>query len=468
MTGTKGPVHSQTPASGNSYDKNFQNRFCGCGEFYDAQSQKGTMYQCLGLATEQDGGCGEDWWHPECLLGLNRRWMDGVKPEHVTPTEKEDLSPNANAEENADETQSPPPGFPSEDDFDGFICYKCVDANPWIKKYAGTAGFLDPVFKDMPRSESVPLEKNEKHSEELISSSILVPPQHPSGTNTTSGVEIGNCSTTPVNHILSTFYETQKSKPSNAILSNADIVYPNGEQNSDESHSTASSPHVNLVGPSKKRKSEDATEDLELDNLKKPKLDTETRPYHESLPPASTDSFSLFLREGFRDHFCRCAACYSLLRAHPQLLEEEESYEPPLSEDGNEGRESVGTGSLLDRGEAALNNIDRVRAIGEFSSFAIRTPIPTTSVFWIVGYEVKTYTLQISEGVMVYNHLKDKVKSFLQPFAASGQPVGAEDIKAYFEKLRGDDEAIKAAGGRTVVAGDGEEPEGGHRRAQSG
>lgn len=51
---------------------------------------------------------------------------------------------------------------------------------------------------------------------------------------------------------------------------------------------------------------------------------------------------------------------------------------------------------------------------------------------------------------MVYNHLKDKVKSFLQPFAESGQAVGAEDIKAYFEKLRGDDQAIKAAGGRPV------------------
>ena len=48
---------------------------------------------------------------------------------------------------------------------------------------------------------------------------------------------------------------------------------------------------------------------------------------------------------------------------------------------------------------------------------------------------------------MAYNHLKDKVKSFLQPFAESGTPVGAEDIKAYFEKLRGDDQAIKAAGG---------------------
>ncbi len=72
------------------------------------------------------------------------------------------------------------------------------------------------------------------------------------------------------------------------------------------------------------------------------------------------------------------------------------------------------------------------------------------------------------EGVMVYNHLKDKVKSFLQPFAESGQAVGAEDIKAYFEKLRGDAEAIRAAGGAAagdVGDGDGNED---NRREQSG
>lgn len=46
---------------------------------------------------------------------------------------------------------------------------------------------------------------------------------------------------------------------------------------------------------------------------------------------------------------------------------------------------------------------------------------------------------------MVYNQLRDKVKAFLQPFAESGQAVGAEDIKAYFAKLRGDDEDIRRA-----------------------
>jgi len=54
---------------------------------------------------------------------------------------------------------------------------------------------------------------------------------------------------------------------------------------------------------------------------------------------------------------------------------------------------------------------------------------------------------------MVYNHLKDKVKSFLQPFAESGQAVGAEDIKAYFEKLRGDEQAVKGARGGAVGGG---------------
>lgn len=69
---------------------------------------------------------------------------------------------------------------------------------------------------------------------------------------------------------------------------------------------------------------------------------------------------------------------------------------------------------------------------------------------------------------MVYNHLKDKVKSFLQPFAESGQAVGAEDIKAYFEKLRGDAEAIRAAGGAAAGGTGGGDGSGDNRREQSG
>ena len=66
---------------------------------------------------------------------------------------------------------------------------------------------------------------------------------------------------------------------------------------------------------------------------------------------------------------------------------------------------------------------------------------------------------------MVYNHLKDKVKSFLQPFAESGQAVGAEDIKAYFEKLRGDEQGMRSA--HTLVSGGGD-TDGDNRKEQSG
>ena len=76
----------------------------------------------------------------------------------------------------------------------------------------------------------------------------------------------------------------------------------------------------------------------------------------------------LATNEDFRELFCRCPDCYSTLRNYPQLLEEEETYEPPISEDGDNanGGGSIGTGSLLDRGEAALSNVDRVRAIGQY------------------------------------------------------------------------------------------------------
>src|SRR3954465_9416413 len=107
-------------------------------------------------------------------------------------------------------------------------------------------------------------------------------------------------------------------------------------------------------------------------------------PLPTNRPPPPTGPIPPFLKEDFRTHLCRCPACFPHLKPHPYLLEEEETYEPPLSSssaagDGAPGTtHSAGSRSLLDRGEAALSNVDRVRAI---------------------------------EGIMVYNHLRDKVKS---------------------------------------------------------
>ncbi|KAL8822244.1 MAG: hypothetical protein Q9191_007017 [Dirinaria sp. TL-2023a] len=369
-TGLKGPVHSQPAAEGNTYNQNFRNRFCGCGEIYNAQEEKGTMFQCLGLATEADGGCGEDWWHPECVMGLGR---GGTKDATSQPTSETNES---HAEEEEADDRPLPPGFPDEDAFETFICYKCVDANPWIRRYAGTSGFLPPVYR-----KTTPKSGDKSNVQGLID-----PLKHDKNEDAAGANDAGK---EPLTH--------------------------------------------------KKRKADDDTlEDPSehSSNIKKSRVEV-AEPSgtcsYDALPPPPQGQFSLFAREDFRDHICRCAKCYPNVSKHPQLLEEEESYEPPMSEDGGDGNHSVGTGSLLDRGEAALSNVDRVRAI---------------------------------EGVMVYNHLKDKVKSFLQPFAESGQAVGAEDIKAYFEKLRGDEQGMRSA---QAAAGGGDGTgDGDNRREQSG
>ncbi|KAF1984438.1 hypothetical protein K402DRAFT_381185 [Aulographum hederae CBS 113979] len=421
-TGVKGNVHDEKPTAGNKYNQNFRNAFCGCGEEYNAHSERGTMFQCLGLGSEEEGGCGEDWWHPECIVGLSRDWykknppsqpattngashnyseLDTIAegeenengtnengtneksvtaPSHANPVDAS-LETNGHSSLPADLDDPPlPPGFPDEDDFDLFICYKCTSVAPWIKQYGGTPGFLQGI------SHKDPLDGD------------IAQQQTSSGSATAD--------------VASDSFSTESSKKRKASEEDDEA------EGSFKRH--RGSPTVNgESGKESTIKQEHST------SCKQPALSS-----------VHAEKISLFLKPDFRDYFCRCPSCFPLLSAHPQLLEEEESYEPPVSEadDGENGAHSVGTGSLLDRGEAALSNVDRVRAI---------------------------------EGVMVYNHLKDKVKSFLQPFAESGTAVGAEDIKKYFESLRGDAEGIKAAKGQ-AMAGDGEQGDGDSRKEERG
>jgi E3 ubiquitin-protein ligase UBR7 len=432
-TGQKGNITGEEPSKTNKYNQNFQNRFCGCGENYDAHQEKGTMFQCLGLGTCEDGGCGEDWWHPECLVGFTReeyanmvekpkvKQANGIATATMLESPSDEATANGHAEtgvmtttaiaaavadrnvadgndvaadaEDAEDDDPPlPPGFPAEDDFDHFICYKCVEANPWIKKYAGSTGFLAPVYFD----------------------------------KTIATTQAGKSDMPATEHVDG---DCKKRKAS------------------DEGENELTATTLMAPAPAKRQKSEDPSGTLPSipENtthlpLAQKEQEHDTTPKHTSLPPllepALTTPFSLFLKPDFREHLCHCPVCFPQLTVHPQLLEEEDTYEPPVSEEGDQGAQSVGTGSLLDRGEAAFNNMDRVRAI---------------------------------QGAMAYAHLKDKVAAFLKPFAESGQAVGAEDVKAYFEKLRGDEQGIQDAAGGAKASKENEDDAGGDsRREQSG
>lgn len=390
-------MHSEEPDANNKYNQNFRNIFCSCECDYDPFQQKGTMFQCLGLGTHESGGCGEDWYHPGCLVGMGPKWFEKMAAKKKTSVNGTNGAALATISEgNEDQPDAPvnnpdvavvddeeeppmPPGFPDEDDFEGFLCYKCVDANPWIKSYAGTSAFLPAVFLNPPScNETEPEVKQEestskKRKAEDIEEEAVEPKRVKSDTEAE---------------------ESTEAKPD-----------PTTEN-------TDSAP--------KSTKTDDSQLGCKLPNL----------------PTAPSGQFSLFFKEGFRDQLCRCSDCFRIINQHPQLLEEEEVYEPPISEDGGSehGASTHGSGSLLERGESALRNVDRVRAI---------------------------------EGVMAYNHLKERLKPFFQQFAESGKAVGAEDIKAYFAKLRGDEQGIKEAGQAAADSKDGE-GDGGGRQEQSG
>ncbi|KAG6009016.1 hypothetical protein E4U21_003347 [Claviceps maximensis] len=398
---TKGGVHSEPPDVNNTYNKNFRNLFCGCDCDYDPFQQKGTMYQCLGLGTQETGGCGEDWYHPGCLVGMGPKWyekMDGAKTKRASPvaaTDETGLSTISEVNEEQpdvaaghadvavleDEDEPPmPPGFPDEDDFEGFICYKCVDANPWIKRYAGTPGFLPAVYLHQPETtgDAAADPKSEAELEAFVEAEAESKKR--------------KAEDDPANDSAAAPTQTKRVK-----------------NEAEERKSEFSDIHENKPSPEEQEQSHSPKTEHDAPASAGCKL--------PNLPAAPTkQQFSLFFKDGFRDQLCRCPDCYRILNnRHPQLLEEEDVYEPPLSDGDNDGASqhgggsTHGSGSLLERGESALRNMDRVRAI---------------------------------EGVMAYNHLKEQLKPFFQQFAESGKAVGAEDIKAYFAKLRGDEGSV--------------------------
>ncbi|KAK3110877.1 hypothetical protein LTR53_014390 [Teratosphaeriaceae sp. CCFEE 6253] len=352
--GRKGGVVGEKAAEGNRYNQNYQGKFCGCGEVYDPEKEKGTMFQCLGLGTVD-----------ETVPRAN-----GVEKLATVREDAEEVP----GEAVRDEDEEPLPiGFPAEDDFDHVICHKCVEAFPWIKQYAGTPGFL-----------------------------IAVSAEGTVGTDSNAGMA-DHESTPAVTGSKKRSYEDDYPEMPDRKKVKADTDTPSIQSRMLSSPKPAQLHASHLVSEA-------------------PVLPTNEHsdlPRHAALPPAPTNLTSLFLRPDFRDHLCRCTTCFPRLQPHPYLLEEEEpAYEPPLSESSNAdaasvGGRSVNSGSLLERGEAALSSMDRVQAI---------------------------------EGVMAYNHVKEKVREFLKPFAESGVPVGAEEIRAYFAKLRGDEAGIGQAG----------------------
>lgn len=124
-----GPAED-VPGSENSYNHNFQGRFCSCGMIYNPVRETRVMHQCY-LGDK----CGEDWFHQDCILGY-RPGLFHKEPEGAGVNRLDDLpSPGAEAAEDHRTTVTLPDvedevvHFPELEGFSEFICWQCVEAH---------------------------------------------------------------------------------------------------------------------------------------------------------------------------------------------------------------------------------------------------------------------------------------------------------------------------------------------------
>lgn len=130
------------PSSDNKYNHNFKGRFCECDKPYDPNEETGNMLQCI-LGDE----CGEDWYHDYCILGVNKpekvetpvkearkeNPLEGVnqldslgEPGEDASTDNIRQNGEGEYEEQEEDEENILDGFPSLDEFENFICWKCV------------------------------------------------------------------------------------------------------------------------------------------------------------------------------------------------------------------------------------------------------------------------------------------------------------------------------------------------------
>jgi len=120
------------------------------------------------------------------------------------------------------------------------------------------------------------------------------------------------------------------------------------------------------------------------------------------LPSPPSTPFALFLQENFRDHLCRCDSCsVHRLSTLPMLSTEEETYEP--DEDTSD------TDSLLDAGTKALESLPRTQALN---------------------------------GIVAYQALSTKLKTFFQGFVQTGRVVTSDDVHGFFAEINASKGAV--------------------------
>ncbi|CAH2353050.1 putative protein Mlo2p [[Candida] railenensis] len=157
------------PSSGNQYNQNFKGLFCSCEKTYNPLEETGNMIQCF-FGYE----CSEEWYHEGCILGylpgaikresttkpsasssqnqLEKLALPTIGEEAPKKREREDQSEDENEEDN--EGASQVPYFPNLNDFDQFICWKCVNSFKQVFNYL--VKHDDIALTHLPHYDNIP------------------------------------------------------------------------------------------------------------------------------------------------------------------------------------------------------------------------------------------------------------------------------------------------------------------------
>lgn len=144
------------PSLSNIYNQNFGGVFCSCLARYNPLEETGNMLQCyFGFA------CGEDWFHDECILGYKPGTIRQDREAHEKgsgknilnslPPPGEDATSEVKSKKDDLNKVYSVPHFPNLEDFDQFICWKCVSKFKHIFKEFGT----DIIVKTMPHFDEI-------------------------------------------------------------------------------------------------------------------------------------------------------------------------------------------------------------------------------------------------------------------------------------------------------------------------